>query len=307
MYLTEGTCTLDGTYVDNFTAVCGNITNCPNTNYQEAHGFAYTLKSENFCAEITVDVGIVGNIRSYDNATFDAYPPKNGFTVEKRAFYLVKVNSDLNTPKNLDQTPSADLYVVGGVGTVVAFSSVRVKQVTLKLLPSLSSIRIFSNFLPVDFFAAGYPADYKTDCKQVTAFENGTILPQNMIGFSFLFSREIATANNLVKNGKVSFIVIADIRANYADSTNKKRMMLATNGEDGNSFSGTFEVNDDGADTTGSTTTTTTGGSTTGGSTTGVTTTTTTSGGSSSGAATSTSNAFTFFASIIMIVVALLI
>lgn len=128
-----------------------------------------------------------------------------------------------------------------------------------------------------------------------------------MIGFSFLFSREIATANNLVKNGKVSFIVIADIRANYADSTNKKRMMLATNGEDGNSFSGTFEVNDDGADTTGSTTTTTTGGSTTGGSTTGVTTTTTTSGGSSSGAATSTSNAFTFFASIIMIVVALLI
>jgi len=283
------------------------------------------LDQKNFCAEITVTVGIAGNLRSYDNATFAAYPPKSGFIINRRAFFLVRVNSDLNNPKGAGGVTDPDLY--GGAGTVVFFSSVTLMKVEIKLLPPGGNgepIRIWENQAPFDFVANGYP-NYATDCKLETKFANGSSLPENMVAFSFNFTRAVAFA--LPKNGRISFTVVADVRANYND-VSKKRFVLAT-GEDASIQTVNTDVDDDGngpTDTnvvtvidtstgsngtntgsnTGSTTTTTSSTTSTTGSTTGTTTTASTTSTAST-ASTGSDGAYTILASLIIVVIALLI
>jgi fibro-slime domain-containing protein len=297
MTLIEGTCTLDGDYMNNYTLECGNnVSNCPlSGNKSEPAAFSYRLRSENFCAAITVDVGISGNMKSYEDDSFESKPSKKGFIVNKRGYFLVKVNSDINSPSDPDG------YDPNGNGTVVKISKVDIITVTVMLLPSGDPIRIYANRQPVDFVGSGL-TDYKTDCK-LEQGSNGT-LQENQVAFSFLLSRELAFTLN--KGGKISFQVVADCEVTYQQNSTKKRMVLAS-GVDSNSFTGEVDVNDDGngpTDTTDTTTTFMTNPST---SPTKTTTATSTTVGTSTSQPSSTGNAFALFTSLMAIAIVMMI
>jgi len=301
MTLIEGTCTLDGDYMNNYTLECGdNVTNCPLSGISEPAGFAYRLKSENFCATVLVDVGISGNMRSYEDADFDAKPLKKGYLVNKRGFFLVKVNSDINDPSDPDG------YDPNGNGTVVKISKVDLLTVTIMLKPSGDPIRIWAEKQPVDFLGGGL-IDYKTDCKLEPNRLNGTALQENQVGFSFLLSRELAFT--LSKGGKISFQVVADCQITYQQSS-KKRFILAA-GVDSNSFSDTFDVDDDGtgpSDTTDTTTTFQTDTTyTTVPRTSGTTEQSSTTVGTTTPQPSATGNAFALFTSLLTIAIAMMI
>jgi len=95
--LTENTCTLDGNYKLSYTKICNPLqTNCPLTDGERAASIGYSLQSENFCAEVSVEVSLVGNITVYQDAALTQ--AKTSFIVGTRAYFLVSVDSDLNKP-----------------------------------------------------------------------------------------------------------------------------------------------------------------------------------------------------------------
>jgi len=282
--LTAQTCTLDGTYSLNWTMGCGSdvtAANCPLSKPADfIASIQFGLTSENFCAAITVDVGVVGNIRSYNDSTFDTLPSQTAFIVNRLGYFLVKLNSDLNTPKDSSGNASPDLYQIGGSGTVLTFASVTLYQVTVT--PSVGNpVRIFDNGTAV-VFAAG--TDPSTNCVAISKYSNGTSLPVNEVGFSFNFSRTLASS--LTKNGQTSFTVTAEVIGNYANANGKKRGIETSTGADSSSYTTTSTLNDDGTGPTATGTNVVTS-----------TTTVTTHG----------NNAAALFASLIMTIIALLL
>jgi len=240
--LIEGTCDLDGIYINNYSLECGaGVTNCPFTSKSEPASFVYRLRSENFCAAVSIDVGITGNMRAYEDIHFDEKPVLKGVLVNRRAYFLVKVNSDLNLPKGGGGITDPDLYMPGGIGTVVEFAKVDLLRVTIMLLPTGDPLRIWEDKQPVDFLASGL-IDYKTDVKLELKRSNGTDLKENEVGFSFILSRELAFT--LPKNGKIAFNIVADVEVAYQQGT-KKRFALAAE-FDQTSFNQNVDVSDDG-------------------------------------------------------------
>jgi hypothetical protein len=311
--LTPETCTLDGTYSLNFTVNCGEdvllANNCslsPSIPSDYVASVEYRLTSENFCAEITVDVGIVGNIRSYDNQTFDSFPSKPSFIIGRRLYFLVKVNSDLNEPKTNGQ-PDPDLYTATGSGIVVTFGKVDLVTVTIKFSNGTLQ-RIWEKkraLVTADFVSRGQ-ADFKTLCQEHKTKSPGPALVGNSVGFSFVFTKELASIS---RSQKITVSIQAEVQATY-NNLSKKRQ--GTSGDDTNVYSVNSEIDgNDGTDTTSPTTSTTgpttsTTGPTT--STTGPTTTSTTTTPSTTSTPTSTesSNAVALFASLMMILIALI-
>jgi len=245
LHLTDGTCTLDGNYQLAFVLGCGEdvaASNCPLNASDTSASVSYSLQSENFCAEVSVDVGILGNVRSYENTTLDGSPAKNSFIVGRRVYYLVKVNSDINVPSDPDQ------YNPTATGTVMTFASVQVVNVKIKPQDvTLQPVIIFQNGSAVNFTALGQ-TDYGTLCQtQTTKNINGvdTPLQGNQIALSFIFTRAIAY--NLAQNSQVSYTVVIDVQVTYTNAT-KKRFSLQTTGTDsGESFETDNDVVDNGS------------------------------------------------------------
>jgi len=264
--LTEGTCTLDGTYALNWTLNCyeaaiGSSALCPLSKAEDfIAAVTYKLKSENFCATLTIDVGLVGNLRSYENDTFGDV--RTAFIVGRKGYFLVKVNSELNTPKNSSNGADADLYVVGGLGTVVTFSKITLVTVTVRTTTG-TPVRLYENKAPAVFEAS---KDLNTSCGAVTKYLNGNNLPENQVGFQFTFTRKLAST--LLRNQKVDFVISAEVQVTYSNTGAKKRFnmeALATTGEDNGDFTGVSTLDDNGegptevvTDTTATTATTAT-------------------------------------------------
>jgi hypothetical protein len=295
--LFDGVCTLDGVYTLNFTVGCGpdaqgNL--CPldlNNPADTISSVQYTLKSENFCAELLVDVGIAGNIKPYSDQSFAT--PKITFVVNTKGFYLVKVNSDLNEPKGAGGATDPDLYTPGGAGIVVTFAKVEVINVAVRINGSNNPIRIYENKAPVSSatWITRYGVDYKADCQVHTTKTGGASVGENAIGFSFNYTRALI---NPPKNGKTTFTVLADVQVTYSN-TSKKRFLLQSPDSDNKGFDATNDLDDDGTGTDGTATgnTTPTGNTNT--------------GATQQTKETDSSNAAALIATLLMMIVALLI
>jgi len=300
--LTQGTCTLDGTYSLNWTVNCGedvapaNCSLSPSTPSDFVGSVQFTLKSENFCAEITVDVGIVGNIKSFDTQSFAATANKTSFIVGRRGYYLVKINSDLNEPKTLSGQTDPDLYDESNPKCFVTFSKVELVTVTVKFSNG-SYIRVWSNKAPADYASLGQ-FNFQTNCTTHYTDSNNAALPHNAVGFSFVFTRDLAQPP---KSGKVTFTVNAEVQGTYSN-TQKKRFVLATAGNDKSNFNLDSEVADD---CVGATCATNTGTTTTTAA--GTTTTTTTSATTTTTAATTTAGSSALIVCFILMIAALVI
>jgi fibro-slime domain-containing protein len=199
------TCTLDGSYRMNWTVACPTGVNCPVDATNNATGIDFTLQSENFCAEVTVEVGLTGDLKSYDDATFAK--ERTAFVVGQTSFYLVSVNSELN--KGTDETK-----------WVIKFSKTTLVKVTVRKTTDTIPIFIFNGEKPVTFAGTTDEPDIKTDCKSLDGKAT------SKVGFSFVLSKELAAT--LQQNSKLTFVVGATVRVDYAQS---KRGIMADGAE----------------------------------------------------------------------------
>jgi len=297
--LTDGTCTLDGNYAMNWTLNCyeaaiGSSSLCPlSTPADFIAAVSYSLKSENFCATTTVDVGIVGNLRAYQDDSYTVI--RTAYVVNRNGYFLVKVNSDLNTPKNASGFPDPDLYVVGGTGTVITFSKVTLVTVSVRTTTGdTTPVRLYANSLPAVFDAG---KDLLTNCAQITQYANGTALPVNSVGFSFNFSRKLASS--LARNSQLSFVISAEVQVTYSNLSKKRfGLEILAGGSDTNNYEAQNDVSDDGTGPTDTATVTDTGSATSG--------TTTSTGATSSKTSTGTSNSVALVASFLLMLITLM-
>jgi len=246
--LYKDACTLNGNYNNHYTLFCNplNTNNCSlnqNLASDTEVDIAFTLQSENFCAEISVDVGITGIINCYENQSFALV--KTAYIVNRRVFYLIQINSDLNNPN----TPQG--YNPSSSGTVVTFASLALITVDISY-PNGTLVRIWDNGTAVVWANTAQKIDYGTLAMTYTsslspAGTNPTPLLNNAIGFSFIFSPQIA---QVPKNGQSSFTVVCTVQATY-NNLSKKRFILASSGSDSSTFSQDNSITDDTvADTT---------------------------------------------------------
>jgi hypothetical protein len=237
--LTENTCTLDGSYRLNWTMGCGEDVqkvNCPLSQPTDLIGAVdYKLKSENFCSEVSVDVSLVGNLKSYQNDSFSA--TSVSFIVGRSASFLVRVNSELN-PKNSSGVVSPDDYNPALAGTVIKFSSTKLISVYVRTTTQTTPLKIFKDGKAAVFDAENDPG---TNCVEITKKMDGTTLIGNQVGFNITLSKKLAAT--LVKNGKLDFIVSAEVQVTYSDT--KKRFTLATNVKENDNYPTQFELQDD--------------------------------------------------------------
>jgi len=288
---------LDGSYELTFNVDCDEVSTA-NSNCSLGTGASdhitsvqYKLKSENFCATISVDIGIIGTISSHENQSFIG--SKSSFVIGRRVYYLVKVNSDLNGPKDSSGKVIVDQYDPNNSQTIIKFTRTELVKVDIK----------HSNGTIVRIWQRGATNNAGSDCKNHTTKENPTsTLLLNSVGFSFVMTRDIASPP---KNGKITVRIVAEVQVSYPSS--KKR----ADNEEANTYETNSDIDDDGTgptETTGSTTGSTTAGttgSTTGGNT--VPTTGSTTAGPTTGSTTggNSSNSVALIASLIMMIVAL--
>jgi len=307
MHLEEGTCTLDGSYELTFNVDCDEVSTA-NSNCSLGTGASdhitsvqYKLKSENFCATISVDIGIIGTISSHENQSFIG--SKSSFVIGRRVYYLVKVNSDLNGPKDSQGKVIVDQYDPNNSQTIIKFTRTELVKVDVRV----------SNGTAVRIWQRGATNTAGSDCKNHTTKEAPTsTLLLNSVGFSFVMTREIASPP---KNGKVQVRIIAEVQVSYPNAKKRADSLDTTN------YESDMDVEDDTVDTTTPTTgnTVPTTGTTTGGPTTGSTTGSTTGGntvpttgsttaGPTTGSTTAgnSSNSVALIASLIMLIVALI-
>jgi len=196
--LTERTCTLDGTYQLRWNRVCDPsvpVADCPLQTKDIITTIQYQLQSENFCAEVTVEVGIIGSLAVYEDAAYSI--PRTAFIVGTRAYFLVKIDSELNTPAK---------KVVNFVDTVLVQVTVRAETDTLPIkLYDKKAVFVF------DPPSSDPGVDIQVDNKPALTQE---------VGFNFILTKKLAAS--LVKNNKLKFTVGAEVQAQYS-STGKKR------------------------------------------------------------------------------------
>jgi hypothetical protein len=268
--LTENTCTLDGDYELQFIRTCDpaqlSDSDCALVGRDNNVPVGYSLRSENFCAEITVEVSLSGKVQVFSDAGYQN--PKTAYIVGDRAYFLVTVTSDLN-----------DGY--SGPNPPITFSKTEIKTVTIKKQSVLAAevpIRLIERFITVNF---GLPADqdYNPEAAIVVDPRSG-----NTVGFNFVFSRKLC--NLLAANSFTKFTVGAEVKVTYGNLKKRGNLEILVTGEESATYSAEPELNDTSFTADTSSTKASTG-----------TTTGTTSG--------KTSNAYAICASLILLIVAL--
>jgi hypothetical protein len=152
----------------------------------------YSLTSENYCAEISVEVGLIGSIEIFEDAYY--ITKRNSFIVGTRAYFLVSIDSELNSRTK-----------------VVYFSNTELVTVTVRAQGTTTPIKIFQNMLPTIFPPNSDPkVDIKVDDRANT----------QQVGFNFIFSKELAS--QLSANGKLSFTIGAEVKVSYSQQLKKR-------------------------------------------------------------------------------------
>jgi len=204
--LSEGTCTLNGNYQLTFAKICvPGFRNCPIKDDYLRTTVDYSLTSENFCAVVNIDISLTATIKIYEDKEYNI--PRSTFMVGQRAYFLIKVRSDLNNDKE-----------------VIQFSRVRIITIT---------VRGPAKNLPSCICEQGKPTDYSHgEFNPVVYPEIYVKSYTNEAAFSFVFSNELANYH-LKPNGKLSLTIGAEVEVSYLNNA-KKRMEFELLGEETN-------------------------------------------------------------------------
>jgi hypothetical protein len=227
--LTENTCTLDGDYSLAYTKICSTAEpNCPLQEKDKKASIGYSLISENFCAEVTVEVGLTGTLAVFEDK--DYIKPRTAYIVGTRAYFLVRVESDLNKVGSPD---------------VVQFSDTKLVTVSVRREGEKIPIRLIEKTKVVIFL------DVDTDPKAAIAIDDRTDGKQ--VGFNFVFSKELSSL--LKANSKTTFTIAAEVQVTYVNSQKKRfaNEVLAEESE-ADTYAGTAEIEDPDNTNTGSAT-----------------------------------------------------
>jgi hypothetical protein len=215
--LNEEACTLDGTYRLNWTKACSSSatgTNCPLISSDEPTGVEYTLRSENFCAEISVEVGLTGSRTSFEDAAFAV--ARTAFIRGRRAYFLVKVASELTT-----------------------VSLGNVQLVTVSVRPDGSSpVRLVENKVVASF-------DASSDPQAQAQIHNSTA---GQVGFSFVFSDKLTAL--LQASSKQEFTIGAEVQVTYAQTKKRFNLEILADGNENVAFSSVTSLDNSVASTT---------------------------------------------------------
>jgi len=219
----------------NFTVGCGediakNECPVPYTNATDLR-IEYKLRSEDFCAEIQVDVGIYGYIHCFLDNNYSNH--QDVYIVGQKVYFIIKVNSDIN-PRNGSGNLDADFY--NEENAIIKFSSVTLVTITARF-ENGEVIRLLENGKPSpDIFGVGLNIESK--------YGDQNPFARNTIGFSFMMTRSLLS---LKQNSKAKVTIGAEVEVHYSETSSTKRMYLATN-SDKSTFSTSPEVQDDGKD-----------------------------------------------------------
>jgi len=178
----------------NFTETCRESSDiqCPLGNNVSAT-FDFTLTSENFCAEINIDIGLYGNIQIYSDQTFTK--SQNAFIVGNRACLLVTLYSDLNNNKNVNNNNQ---------NAAIFLNSTSLYSLTLRVQGTDNIIRLYSN-------GSLSSNNYSTSLTEIPRSEG------NVAGFCFEFSSSIIS--NLNCTGVAQIVIGVEVMVNYMESS----------------------------------------------------------------------------------------
>jgi hypothetical protein len=196
--LNNETCTLDGDYRLNFTLGCGeDVKDCPLSAKDRQSFVDYKLKSEDFCSEISIDSGLVGIIKIYDSSSFT--DENRLFLVDSTAYFLVRINSDLNPGSNPDKYNEND-------------DSLSIKFTSIKLVALY--FRASTNNTPNRIYPVEQGDNLDTRVQEITT-KDGQALNKNELAFQLYFSQKLAS--DLKKNSKIDFTISAEIEVTFFD------------------------------------------------------------------------------------------
>jgi len=170
--------------------------NCPLVDSDKPNSVNFNLKSENFCAEVTVEVGLTGTLASFEDSGLSVV--RTAYVVGRRAYFLVKVNSELNPAPYADST------------AVVKFTDVKLSSVTIRP-EGASPIRVWEKFAKATFAVEDDPV------VDIIAVDR---TPVNEVAFNFLFTSKLAAL--LQPNSVQKFTIGAEVQVVYSSGAKKR-------------------------------------------------------------------------------------
>jgi len=214
----------------NFTLGCGEDiaeNECPEESNETQSKIDFKLRSEDFCAEMSIDVGIFGDIICFADANFQKN--RELFVIGQKAYFLITVNSDLN-PRNNEGELDPNNY--NEDDATIVFTSIDLVCVTIRMGEEI--IRLWEDGKPC-------PEDLDTG---ITLEKQD--LKSNQIAFSFTFTNILLTS--LKPNGKLKVSVGAEVEVKYSDegSNNSTRRMMLDSSSDRSTFSTEQGIDRDG-------------------------------------------------------------
>jgi len=211
LHLLQSTCTLTGVYSLNYSLTCAagaSNEKCPLTQKDKKVSIVYSLTSEDFCAEIEVDIGLTATIKSFEDDKLTI--PRTSFTVDKKGYFLTTVVSEVSSVK---------------------FSSIVVSKVQFVLKSDgapAAGIQIYNNGPTKDC------VDNKCDITIITREKT------DEAGFGFVVTKTLidlageasAGSSKLKQNSKITYSLNVFLKVFYLDSAvSGKRALMGVLGE----------------------------------------------------------------------------
>eukprot|EP01130_Rhizamoeba_saxonica_P018949 TRINITY_DN9676_c0_g1_i1.p1 TRINITY_DN9676_c0_g1~~TRINITY_DN9676_c0_g1_i1.p1 ORF type:complete len:811 (+),score=252.08 TRINITY_DN9676_c0_g1_i1:56-2488(+) len=192
--LVEDVCELDGAYALNLTRTCGEglEEDCPLDD--ERFAIDFTLDSEDFCAEIQLEIALTGTLASFKDTDFEE--EHSSFIEGDLVRFLVEVESSLNTEEE----------------TAVEFSGVTLVEVYITPLDGEPESDLEVPYAVYDDEeVTALALEHEAEFQVIPGLPDTT----NTVGFEFTITG--AMAAYLERNSFKTFSVSAVVRVDYAD------------------------------------------------------------------------------------------
>jgi len=176
----------------------------------------YSLTSENFCAIVSVDIGLTATIQLFEDAAMTK--PRTTFMVGQSAYFKIVVSSDLNRDTE-----------------TILFSKINIKTVTVRGSASSVPTCICENGAAPKYTSGEFNPNVQLELHGGSDRE---------ATFSFVFSQEL-TRRVLKPNSKKSFTIGVELDAYYINNA-KKRFAFEILAEDNESKTFSTDVNVEG-------------------------------------------------------------
>jgi hypothetical protein len=209
--LTNTTCTLDGNYQLSFNRVCSRfLSECPLRSEDDKKVVLdYALTSENFCAIVSVEIGLSATIQLFEDLALMI--PRSTYMVGQRGYFKIRVSSDLNT----------------NIETII-FSKINILTITVRAESSRIPLLILENGVPT------------AENVQIELYESSN----RDVKFSFVFTQGLTRL--LKPNGKKSYTIGVELDVHFLNNA-KKRASFEMLSEESEQATFSQDVNIEGA------------------------------------------------------------